>query len=208
MSTSEAVEALRRYQAELSESKKHSVLRAIEDFLSDDREITITAVSRAAQVSREFVHSHEHLHDAVKRAANQAADRKSMMLASSETNLTQGLRADRATLAAHIDRLKEKIAEQQESLEEYKKLRKRWLGSQLPSGQRIDPEVHAELRVTNDKLMSENVIMLRQIAELRRLTTRLEGELAASRQAHADDVHAFGAADGTVVSIETLKSRK
>lgn len=205
-SNNSAVEALAWYQAENSARKKTSVLAAINECLADNRDITVASVSRAAGVSRQFIHSHEELHEAVKQAEKQVREHRTRRLAEG-SHVTQALRADRATLGSYIDRLKDKIAMQEERLVGYEKLRKRWLGSQLPGGERIDPEVHAELRVTNEKLMFENTFMLRENAELRRLMARLEGDLAASRQAHAEAVQT-GPTDGTVIPIGMLKDRK
>jgi hypothetical protein len=207
MQDSVAVEALRRHRADTSERKKLAVLQAIEDMVDEGSHLTVAAVSRAAGVSREFIHNHAHLHLAVKQAARRAADREATTVFPTEIHVLQGLRADRATLLAHIERQKRTITEQKEQLEEYGQLRRRWLGAQLPSGERIDPEVHAELRVTNDRLMSDNSSMMRRIAEIGRQNVRLEELLAASRQGHAEALANRDDARGTVVSIDVRKSR-
>lgn len=69
----------------------------------------------------------------------------------------------------------------------------------LAGGDGADPEAHAELRITNERLTADNTALTRQIAELRRLVTVLEGDLAASRQAHAEDVLALSHEDQGVV---------
>jgi hypothetical protein len=62
--------------------------------------------------------------------------------------------------------------------------RQRWLGGQLGTGTTIDPEVHASLRITNERLVADDLALTKQVAELRRINTILEADLAA-RQAHA-----------------------
>jgi hypothetical protein len=52
----------------------------------------------------------------------------------------------------------------------------------------IDPEAHAELRITNERLTAENSPLVAQSHRARRINTILEADLAASRQAHAEDI--------------------
>jgi hypothetical protein len=102
--------------------------------------------------------------------------------------MTLGLRADRRVLSAKIERQAATIAELNDKLAALETQRQRWPGSQLGNGTRVDPEIHAELRITNERLVADNLALTKQVAELRRINTILEADLAASRQAHAEDI--------------------
>ncbi len=69
--------------------------------------------------------------------------------------------------------------------------RQRWLGSQLEQREAVDPETHLELRLANDRLQSANVELNREVQELRRMLETTAEELAASRQAHREDIAAL-----------------
>lgn len=203
MSSAKSVEALRRSRAEQAATKQAAVLAAIALLSEEGKDITVSAVARAAQVSREFIHSHPHLHEAVGAAARAARRDGPKVVVATSSHLLRGQRADRSTLLAQVERLRARVAEQDDRLSDLQRQRQRWLGSQLPGagGALIDPEVHAELRITNERLTAENTNLLRRVEELRRLVSILEADLAASRQAHAEDVAAF-AKDANVVSLE------
>lgn len=205
MSSKKAVDALRHYRAEQSQRKQKNVLQAIEDLTNDGKDITIASVSRAAHVSREFIHSHHDLHSAVRQATKLAQAQTS---GPAETNVTRGLRADREMLLARIERQRAQIAEQQARLQEHELRRQRWFGAQLAGTQGVDPEAHAELRTTNERVIADNMALTRQVAELRRLVNVLQGDLAASRQAHAEDLRSFQTEPPTVIQLDRATTRR
>lgn len=186
MTTDTAVEALRRNRADTSAAKKQSVLTALDKLRAQGTEVNLSTVARAAGVSRQFLYTHEALRQAISVAAT--ADCAEQPQPGVRADMTYALRADRRVLAAKVERQTTAIATLKEQITALENQRKRWLGSQLNTGPAVDPEMHAELRITNERLMAENSSLVAQIAELGRLNTLLEAELAASRQAHAEDV--------------------
>lgn len=52
----------------------------------------------------------------------------------------------------------------------------------------VDPEAHAQLQLDHDRLAAENAALQRRLDEQDRLIAVLQEDLAASRQAHADDI--------------------
>lgn len=202
MPTEKAVDALRRHRAEQSQRKQRNVLQAIEDLTNDSKDITIASVSRAAQVSREFIHSHHDLHSAVRQATKLAQAQATVAAGPTEANVTRGLRADRQMLLARIEQQRAQIAEHQVRLQEHELQRQRWYGAQLAGAQAVDAETHAELRTTNERMTADNMALTRQVAELQRLITVLQGDLAASRQAHAEDLQSLQAVPRTVIEFD------
>lgn len=208
MSTEKAVDALRRYRAEQSQRKQQNVLQAIEDLTNDGKHITIASVSRAAHVSREFIHSHHDLHSAVRQAAKPTQPQTAAAAGPAETNVTRGLRADREMLLGRIEQQRAQIAEQQVRLQEHDLQRQRWFGAQLAGAQAVDPEAHAELRTTNERVIADNMALTREVAELRRLIAVLQGDLAASRQAHAEDLRSLQTEPPTVTQFDRGTKRR
>jgi hypothetical protein len=206
MSTEKALDALRRYRAEQSQQKQRNVLQAIEDLTNDSKDMTIASVSRAAQVSREFIHSHHDLHSAVRQATKLAQAQTNAAAGPAEANVTRGLRADREMLLGRIERQRVQIAEHQVRLQEHE--RQRWYGAQLAGTQAVDAETHAELRTTNERMTADNMALARQVAELQRLVSVLQGDLAASRQSHAEDLQSLQAVPRTVIEFDHPAKRR
>ncbi|MCZ9880724.1 DUF6262 family protein [Arthrobacter sp. B2a2-09] len=197
----DAPEGLLRYRAEESRRKQESVLRAIRDLMESDGDITISAVSRKAKVSREFIHSHSHLHAAVTQAAKHSKDQKRARPVA-ETHMAQGLRADRVALFDQVRKLKSELSGARTLLRDHERQRQLWLGAQLSRSSFVDPEEHIELRSTNERLVAENALLIEQLGALQRHVSRLEGELAASRAAHRLDVRGQVAEGTNVVSLD------
>jgi hypothetical protein len=192
-----SVRALRNHQVERSKRKSLEVLKAVEDLASENSPITVAAVCRVAQVSREFVYSHPVLHEAVVRAARQSKERSAADLPS-DTNFMHGLKADRATLLRKIQRQREQIEEQKGQLAAAERQRKLRLGMQLDGEDVLNPAILTELRFSNEKLMTDNTVLTRQISELKRLVAVLESQYAASRQAHAEDLARLSGQKGVI----------
>jgi hypothetical protein len=180
-----AVEALREHRALESQRKRESVAQAVAEMLTSGGAITVSAVATRARVSRQFIYSHQDLRRTVQDATR--APRQGQVFRD-RRDVELGLRADRHTLMAKVDRQKAVIDEQRRRIDELEQLRRRWLGDQLGSVTAVDPEEHAELRLACDRLVVDNSRLNRTIIELRRLNEILESDLAASRQAHADDI--------------------
>lgn len=187
-------------------AKKLNVLQTIQSFTESGQDITVSSISRSAAVSREFIHSHRELHDAVNKAAKlQRAKENSSAPQGSGTN-TQGLRADNAMLLNVLEKQRKRIAELEASEQDHQLQRQKWLGSQLASTNAIDPEVLSELHLTNERLMSDNEKLKRKVKELRQLVEVGVADLAASRQAHAEDVAQFQDESQRVVPIDRARA--
>lgn len=203
MTTDAAVAALRRNRADTSAAKQQAVLAALDQLTAQGGELNISTVARAAGVSRQFVYTHQALRAAVANAADSVRDGQPSE--STGLDVALGLRADRRVLSVKVQRQAATIVELQAQIEALQRQRKRWLGSQLDSGVTIEPEAHAELRITNERLIEENSSLLAQVSELRRICTLLEADLAASRQAHAEDI---ANVTGVGTSVTTLAVRR
>lgn len=199
--------ALSRFQAELSEAKQRDVLEAVQEFAGDPSQLTVAGISRAANVSRQFIHSHAHLHHAIQEQAKKARRATARPVLPDGGGSVEGLKADRATLLAHVERQRTQIAEQQTRLEKFDEQRRRWLGSQLQHVQAVDPDVHAELRLTNERLMSENNVLTRKVAELRRLLDVATADLAAFRDGWAEDIKRLTKDDQKVVLLDRARGK-
>lgn len=189
MATNGSAEALRNYRAAVSLQKQRDVLRAVQDLAAKTRSsISVSSVSRAAGVSREFIHSHEHLREAVRQAANLARETEDSPARLKAAETTQGLRADRATLRSQVERLRSTVADQRRSIEAQEHQRQLWLGAQLEAIQPHESEALTELRLAGERLTQENVGLRRQVEDLKSIVAVLEDELAASREAHSEDL--------------------
>ncbi len=203
MNTDAAVAALQRNRADASAAKRRAVLTALDHLTAQGCEVNISTVARAAGVSRQFVYTHQALREAVAKTAD--AVRNDQPSESTRIDMALGLRADRRVLAVKVERQAATIIELKAQIEALERQRQRWLGSQLNIGATVDPETHADLRITNERLIAENSSLHAQVTELRRIITILEADLAASRQAHAEDI-ANAAGFGT--SVTTLAVRR
>ena len=186
MTNETAVEALRRNRAETSSAKQNAVLAVIDRLAAEGGDLNVSTVAKTAGVSRQFIYTHQRLQEAINKAA--MTIREAQPIPSAGRDMTLGLRADRRVLSAKIERQAATITELNDKLAALEIQRQRWLGSQLGNSTGIDPEIHADLRITNERLMADNLAMTKQVAELRRINTILEADLAASRQAHAEDI--------------------
>jgi hypothetical protein len=202
-----SISALSQYQKDESARKQKAVLLVIADFQERGENITVSAVSRAAGVSREFIYSHSHLTLTLSQATELARSRPAARAAGSDSYTSAELRADRRNLTGQVERQRVQIAELEDKVRELERLRKRWLGAQLSGTSHIDPEVHSELRITSERITAENVQLNRRVDELRRQVSSVESELAASRQAHAEDAQAWAltAETDSVIGVMPLR---
>jgi hypothetical protein len=202
MPDSNAVAGLKKQRAIDSANKKRAVFEALARMRDAGTPVTISAVAAEAKVSRPFVYSHEALVYAIKGAQSVATAQAQPLATTPATGgaqgVAQGLRADKATLVAKVERQRAQITELKQQVEDLEHQRRRWLGQQLPGFEPADPEVVAELRIANDRLATNNAALTRSLEESRNLRIRLENELAASRQAHSEDLAIVGTADRVV----------
>lgn len=183
MGGSSGSDALRDHRRAASEQKKDDVGQALLALSARGTAITISSVAREAGVSREFIHSHSHLHAAVQEAARKARDLWNRDQALATTASARAASADRLTLVSEIQRLRGRLKEQQRCIDELRAQRRRWLGAQFPDLGHVDPAVHAELRSANERLMSEKAGLTNTITDLRRTISALDYDLAAAREA-------------------------
>lgn len=204
MTPDTALDALRRNRAEASTAKQQAVLAALDRLCADGNEVNISTVARAAGVSRQFLYTHEALRQAV--AGATPTGRAELHDEAAGAHMSRGLRADRRILTAKVERQAAAITDLKEQIATLEHQRQRWLGTQLNADASIDPEAHSELRITNERLTAQNASLTAQVTELRRINTILEADLAASRQAHAEDI--ANLRPDTDASVTTLAARR
>jgi len=196
VSSSSAVEALRKSREEDSKRKQQQAKSATEALIAEGMLVNVSAVARRAGVSREFIYAHQDLLKGVEKAREQTqAEQPATPATSSDQQgryIGRGIRADRATLADQVRRLRARLEERDIELGDLRQQRQRWLGDQLTSAD-VNPEVHDELRITNERLTTDNMALRRRLSELRRLNTTLEADLSASRQSHTETIAALSA---------------
>ncbi len=189
--TEKAVDALRRNRAEDSERKRANVAAAIEAATQQRRGASVSAIAKAAGVSRQFIYSHNDLLAAVERVPSGGSTESG----ASAERVEDGLRVDRRTALAKVERQRETIDVLRQRVSDLEAQRKRWLGSQLDGGPLVDVVEHAELRAACDRLIDEKRTMTQTILELRRINDNLSADLAASRAAHAETARSLGLTD-------------
>jgi predicted RNase H-like nuclease (RuvC/YqgF family) len=186
MKSEASTAALLRYNADRSEQKRRDVQTALAELAEDPRQpINKSNVARRAGVSREFINSHPDLGRLIETAARQA--RHSPLPHHHDDTTIRGLQAQNRTFAQQISQQKALIAELRTTIEELRRQRQLHLGAQLIASA-VDPSTYAQLQLDHDRLAAENAALQRRLDELERLIAVLQEDLAASRQAHADDI--------------------
>jgi predicted RNase H-like nuclease (RuvC/YqgF family) len=186
MTNKAATAALLRYNAQRSEQKRREVQTALAALAEDpSQRINKSIVARRAGVSREFINSHPELGRLIETAARQA--RHKPLPQHHDDTTIRGLHAQNQTFAQQISQQKAQIAELRTTIEELRRQRQLHLGAQLMASA-VDPNTHAQLQLDHDRLAAENAALQRRLDEHDRLIGVLQEDLAASRQAHADDV--------------------
>jgi DNA repair exonuclease SbcCD ATPase subunit len=181
-------QALREHRQAMSGQKKEAVGQALPALAGRGATITNSLVAREAGVSREFIHHHPELHTAVKEAAHKVRKAWNLDQVTGAAASARGATADRLTLVAEIQRLRVRAKEQKKTIDELRAQRRRWLGAQFLDSGRVDAAVHAELRSANERLMTEKAGLTNTINDLRRTITALEHDLAAVREALAQEL--------------------
>jgi len=184
MTNQTAITALSRYNADRSEQKKRDVQTALAELIDDPNlSINKSIVARRAGVSREFINSHPELGRLIETAARQARHAPPPYR---DDSTVRGLHAQNRTFALKISQQKTMIGELQSTIEELRRQRQLHLGAQLVAAA-VDPDTHSRLQLDHDRLAAENVALQRRLDEKQRLIMVLQEDLAASRQAHAED---------------------
>lgn len=189
--TNAAVEALRAYRAEESKRKIEAVQQAIPALAAEGAMVTKSAVARRAGVSRQFIHSHPSLVQAIDDAAREEKSGQATV----RTPLAEGKRSDSKLLAARVESQRSTIADLRSRVAELERERQRWLGQQLSHHDAVDHQGHRDLLLAHDRLLEANTALEKEVGDLRRIVDVLEGDLRASRDAHAADMAAAGARD-------------
>jgi hypothetical protein len=186
MKSESATAALLRYNADRSEQKQRAVQTALAEVAEDPSQpINKSVVARRAGVSREFINSHPDLGRLIETAARQA--RHTPLPQHHDDTAIRGLQAQNRTFAEQISQQKALIAELRSTIEELRRQRQLHLGAQLIATA-VHPNTHAQLQLDHDRLAAENAALQRRLDEHDRLIAVLQEDLAASRQAHADDI--------------------
>jgi predicted RNase H-like nuclease (RuvC/YqgF family) len=185
MKSEASTAALLRYNADRSEQKMRDVQTALAELAEDPRQpINKSIIARRAGVSREFINSHPELGRLIETAARQA--RPTQLPQHHDDTTIRGLQAQNRTFAQQISQQKAQIAELRTTIEELRRQRQLHLGAQLTASA-VDPNRHAQLQLDHDRLAAENAALQRRLDEHDRLIAILQEDLAASRQAHADE---------------------
>jgi hypothetical protein len=186
MTNKAATAALLRYNADRSEQKRRDVQTALAELAENPSQpINKSIVARRAGVSREFINSHPDLGRLIETAARQA--RHAPLPQHHADTTIRGLQAQNQSFAQQISQQKTLIAELRSTIEELRRQRQLHLGAQLMASA-VDPDTHAHLQLDHDRLAAENATLQRRLHEKDRLVAVLQEDLAASRQAHADDI--------------------
>ncbi len=186
MTNDAATAALLRYNADRSERKRRDVQTALAELAEDPSQpINKSVVARRAGVSREFINTHPELGGLIETVARQA--RHSPLPPHHDDTTFRGLQAQNRTFAQQISQQTALIAELRSTMEELRRQRQLHLGAQLMATV-VDPNAHAQLQLDHDRLAAENAALQRRLDEQDRLIAVLQEDLAASRQAHADDI--------------------
>ncbi|BBC69107.1 hypothetical protein DSM43518_03200 [Mycobacterium marinum] len=189
MTSQTAIDALLRYNSIRSEQKKIAVQTALAELSEDPNQpINKSIVARRAGVSREFINSHRDLGRLISTAAREA--RNTPLPRHHDDTRVQSLLAQNQTFAHKISHQNTTITELQSTIEELRRQRQLHLGAQLLASA-VDPDSHARLQLDHDRLAAENTTLQRRLDEKDRLIQVLQEDLAASRQAHADDITRF-----------------
>jgi DNA repair exonuclease SbcCD ATPase subunit len=199
MTNKAATAALLRYNADRSEQKRRDVQTALAELQENPSQpINKSIVARRAGVSRELINSHSDLGRLIETAARQARH-VPLPQHRADTTIT-GLQAQNQTFAQQISQQKTLIAELRTTIEELRRQRQLHLGAQLMASA-VDPNVHAHLQLDHDRLAAEGATLQRRLHEKDRLIAVLQEDLAASRQAHADDIARLTADTTSVVAV-------
>jgi len=199
MKNEAATVALLRYNAERSEQKRRDVQTALAELAEHPRQpINKSNVARRAGVSREFINSHPELGQLIETAARQARH-KPVSQHHGDTTI-RGLQAQNQIFAQEISRQKTVVAGLRSTIEELRRQRQLHLGAQLMASA-VDPNTHAQLQLDHDRLVAKNAALQRRLDEQDRHIAALQDDLAASRQAHVDDIARLTAGTNSPVIV-------
>jgi hypothetical protein len=179
---------------------RQAVLDAIKALQAEDLPVNVSSVARTADVSRQYIHTKP---DLLREIENAKKGSRPSRRPRAAAPVADGLRADRSALLAKVAKQKDTIAKQASRISELESQRERWLGDQLAGSAAVDPELLAELRITNERLVADLGQARRRIAELERLNSLLSADLRASRQAHSEDLARLGDAEGRVLPFRS-----
>jgi DNA gyrase/topoisomerase IV subunit A len=191
------VAALAKHRAEVSAAKHLHVLGALETVASSGDLITVAAVARQAQVSREFIYSHDDLklaiHNARERATHHIPD------LTTPSGREKSLLAERKTLLRRIEREASTIEAMTDQIGEFERQRQVWLGSQLAA---LTDAPAQELRVENERLNQRVIELSKQINSLEPVVAGLREELRISRIAHAEALREVDARHDNITYLQ------
>lgn len=179
---SASVIALRKHAEARTRVKKAQVVASLHDHIVNRAPINVSAIARAAGVSREFLYEHAELVAAVKKAQAQQplTDTPSGHTSPRESSLL----AERATLMRKIQTQATQLNEADVEIQDLRAQRERWLGAQLD--QLMQPARLSELVSENEQLTMRVLELTRRCEGLDRAATTLTEELRISRIAHAE----------------------
>jgi len=181
VTSDEALAGLRQHQADRSSAKHSAVLTAIVSAGGWDVPVTIASIAREAGVSREFIHSHADLHAAVF-ARKAELKRKAEDRGRPSSAIQSGEKADRVTLLSQVEKQRVLIQKQAASIAALEFQRSKWLGSQLARFDESPTETVSDLRITNERLSTDKLILTNTVVELRRQIGALQSDVDAVRQ--------------------------
>lgn len=197
-------DGLSRYRAAQTDKKVEAVRLAVAEMLAVGTSISIRAVAKHAQVSRNFIHKNHDLHAFVQRAGTQSNAR-----AGEEARLSIATTEAQARIAAismfteKISKMKQIIETQRSEIKSLRSERSRWLGGQVEqlSGPRQDV---IALQESLSKAVADRDKFQSLANEYLNRADQTERKLRAVRQAYKEDVLGEQNLDGNVVRIDVM----
>ena len=189
------VGALTQHRAQVSAAKRLHVIEAIEAITADGAAVTVAAVARKANVSREFIYSHDELRNGIELARERAA--REVPVASAKGQ-EKSLRAERETLLSRIARDRATIATMSDQIIDFQKQRQVWLGSQLAA---LTDTPAQEMRVENDRLNQRVIDLQRELDSITHVVLGLREELRISRIPYAEALRELDARHDNVTYL-------
>lgn len=186
-----ALSPLAVYRARVSAEKRRAVIAVCDLTGAPEALQSVSAVARAANVSREFIHSHPDLHSRVVAAIARARGRRISVDRAGGRAVTLG-EAERTTLINALTRAKTANRELEMEVQALRTQRQRELGAKLEA--LTEPTATERLAdaALSERIQAKNSSLRRELADARALVAQLQDDLKACRLALAQ---ALGAAN-------------
>lgn len=182
------------HRAYVSIEKRAAVIAICELSAESSHLRSISSVARAANVSREFIHSHPDLHSRVVDAIDRARGERRRTGLDDGTAAPLGT-AERTTLINALTRARVARQKLETEVAQFRTQRRHDLGAKL--GEMMAPTAIDRLAESalHERILAENSRLSQELVHAKALIDQLQDDLAASRLALAQEL---GGADGTI----------